>query len=93
VALPVSVHVTSVPTVSVSVVVAWASVPSVPWIVKLNAPVVTLPNVTANAAPPVVGVNVGGVIPHVPGAPTVHVSVTLPLYPFTAVNVPFHVTF
>jgi hypothetical protein len=30
---------------------------------------------------------------HVPGAPDVHVSATLPLYPFNAVSVPFHVTF
>jgi len=89
----VSVHVTSVPTVSVSVGVARVSVPSVPWIVKLNVPVVALPNVTANAAPGAVAVTVGGVIPHVPGAPAVHVSATLPLYPYSAVSVPFHVTF
>jgi hypothetical protein len=89
----VSVHVTSVPTVSVSVAVACVSVPSVPWIVKLNAPVVALPSVTVNPVPPAVGVTVGGVIPQVPGAPAVHVNDTLPLYPFTAVSVPFHVTF
>jgi hypothetical protein len=29
---------------------------------------------------------------HVPGAPAAHDSVTLPLYPFNAVTVPFHVT-
>jgi len=59
----------------------------------LNAPAVALPNVTVNPTPPAVGVTVGGVIPHVPGAPAVHVNVTLPLYPFRAVSVPFHVTF
>jgi hypothetical protein len=61
--------------------------------VKLNVPAVALPNVTVNAAPPTVGISVEGVIPQVPGAPAVHASVTLPLYPFTAVSVPFHVTF
>jgi hypothetical protein len=52
-----------------------------------------LPTVTVNAAPPAVGVSVEGVIAHVAGAPAVHVNVTLPLYPFTAVSVPFQVTF
>jgi hypothetical protein len=92
----VSVHVKSgvgAVTVSVSVGVAWVRVPAVPWIVKLNAPVVALPNVIVNGAPTAVGVTVAGVIPHVPGAPAVHVSVTLPLYPFNAVSVPLHVTF
>jgi hypothetical protein len=96
VALPVSVKVKSdaVPvTVSVSVGVACVSVPSVPWIVKLNTPGVVLPSVTVNSAPPAVGVTAAGVIKHVPGAPAVHVSATLPLYPSKAVSVPFHVTF
>jgi hypothetical protein len=96
VALPVSVQVKSdaVPvTVSVSVGVAWVSVPSVPWIVKLNVPGVVLPNVTVNGVPPAVGVTVSGEIVHVPGAPAVHVSATLPSYPSSAVSVPFHVTF
>jgi hypothetical protein len=61
--------------------------------VKLNAPVVALPNVTVRATPPAVGVIDGGAIPHVPGAPAVHVNVTLPLYPFIAVSVPLQVTF
>jgi hypothetical protein len=82
----------AVPTVSVSVGVALVSVPSVPWIVKLNIPAVALPSVTENGAPPVVGVIGCGGIMHVPGAPAVHDSVTLPLYPFNAVTVPFHVT-
>jgi hypothetical protein len=92
----VSVHVKPVPapvTVSVSVGVAWVRVPSVPWIAKLNVPAVALPNVTVNAVPPAVGVTVNGEIVHVPGAPAVHVNVTLPLYPFNAVSVPFHVRF
>jgi hypothetical protein len=87
----VTCTVAPVPTVSVSVGVACVSFPSVPWIVKLNVPAVSLPNVTANGAPPVVGVTDDGV--HVPGAPAVHVSATLPLYPFKAVSVPFQVTF
>ena len=91
--LPVSVQVTSVPTVSVSVGVAWVSVPCVPWIVKLNAPVVALPSVTVNETPLAVGVSVAGVIHHVPGTAPVHVNVTLPVYPFDAVSVPFQVTF
>jgi hypothetical protein len=89
----VSVHVTSVPTVSVSVGVACVSVPSVPWTIKLNVPVVALPTDTVNAAPPAVGVNVSGVTPHVPGYPPAQLSVTVPLYPFDAVSVPCHVTF
>jgi len=96
VALPVSVQVKSdtIPvTVSVSVGVAWVSVPSVPWIVKLNVPAVVLPSVTVNSAPPAVGVTAAGVIKHVPGAPAVHVSATLPSYPSSAVSVPVHVTF
>jgi len=60
--------------------------------VKLNAPAVALPRVTVNAAPPAVGVTADGTIPHIPGDPAVHVNVTLPLYPFAAVSVPFHVT-
>jgi hypothetical protein len=59
----------------------------------LNAPVVALPSVTANPAPPAFGVTVAGTIPQVAGAPAIHVKVTLPLYPFTAVSVPFQVTF
>jgi len=59
----------------------------------LNAPVVALPNVTVNPAPPAVGVTVDGAISHVRGAPAVHVNVTLPSYPFDADSVPFHVTF
>jgi hypothetical protein len=55
-------------------------------------PFVALPNVTANGAPPVVGVTDDDGV-HVPGAPAVHVSATLPLYPFKAVSVPFQVTF
>jgi hypothetical protein len=90
---PVSVHVTSVPTVSDSVGVACVNIPSVPWIVKLNAPVVALPSVKVNTAPPDVGVSVAGTIPQVVGAPAVHVKCTLPLYPFTEVSVPFQVTF
>jgi hypothetical protein len=91
--LPVSVHVTSVPTVSDSAGVAWVNAPSVPWIVKLNAPVVAPPSVTVNETPLAVGVSVAGVIHLVPGTAPVHVNVTLPLYPFTAVSVPFQVTF
>jgi hypothetical protein len=94
--LPVSIQVKSATgpvTVSVSVGVACVSVPSVPWIAKLNVPAVALPTVTVNAAPPAVGASVEGVIPHVAGAPAVHVSATLPLYPLTAVSVPFQITF
>jgi hypothetical protein len=83
----------AVPTVSVSVGVACVSVPSVPWIVKLNVPVVELPSVTVNAAPIAAGVTVNGTIPQVPGAPAVQVSLTLPLYPSNAVSVPFQFTF
>jgi len=90
---PVSVQVKSVPTVRVSVGVARISVPSVPWIVNLKTPSVTLPNVTVNGAPVTVGVTVAGVIPHVLGAPAVQINCTLLLYPFAAVNVPFQVTF
>jgi len=79
-------------TVSVSVGVACVSVPSVPWILKLNVPAVALPNVTVNRAPTVAGTTVGGVIVHVPGAPAVQPNVTFPLYPFNAVNVPFQIT-
>ena len=95
VALPVSVQIKFAAgvTVSVSVGVAWVSVPSVPWIVKLNVPGVALPNVTVNGAPPAVGATIGGEIVQVPGAPAVHVSVTFPLYPYNAVSVPFQVTF
>jgi hypothetical protein len=79
-ALPVSVQATSVPpppvTVSVSIGVAWVSVPSVPWILKLNVPAVALPSVTVNEAPVVVGVTVEGAIEHVAGAPAVHDRVT-----------------
>jgi hypothetical protein len=59
----------------------------------LNVPAVALPSVTVNGAPAAVGVSVVGVIHHVPGTAPVHVNVTLPLYPFTAFNVPFQVTF
>jgi hypothetical protein len=61
--------------------------------VKLNAPVVALPSVTVKPAPATVGVSVDGAIKHVPGAPAVQVSATLPLYPLIAVSVPFQVTF
>jgi hypothetical protein len=96
-ALPVSVHVTSVPTVSVSVGVEFVSVPSVAWIWKLNVPGVALPNVTVNGTPHAVGVTVCGEMVHVPGAPGVptptQLRVTLPLYPSNAVNAPFQITF
>jgi hypothetical protein len=94
--LPVSVQVKSgvVPvTVSVSGCVAWVSVPSVPWIVKVNVPGVALPSVTVNGAPSAVGVTVSGELVQGTGCPAVQVSVTLPLYPSSAVNVPLHVTF
>jgi hypothetical protein len=96
VALPVSVHVRPADgavTVSVSVGVAFVSVPSVPWILKLNVPAAALPSVTENGAPAVVGVTETGASMHVPGAPVVHVNATLPLYPFNAVTAPLHVTF
>jgi len=80
-------------TVSVSVGVAFVSVPSVPEIVKVNVPVAALPNVTVNGVPAAVGVTFGGANSHVAGAPAVHVSVTVPLYPFDAVSIPFHGTF
>jgi len=54
---------------------------------------VALPSVTVNAVPPAVGMTAGGVIPHVPGAPAVQVSATLPSYPLIAVSVPFQITF
>jgi len=59
----------------------------------LNVPAVALPNVAINGVPAVVGVTTCGVNPHVAGAPAVHVSATVPLYPFNALSVPFHVTF
>jgi len=80
-------------TVSVSIGVAFVSVPSVPEMVKLNGPVAALPNVTANGVPAVVGVTTCGANKHVAGAPAVHVSATVPLYPFDAVSIPFHWTF
>jgi hypothetical protein len=80
-------------TVSVSAGVAWVSVPSVPWIVKLNVSAVALPNVTANGVPAVVGVTTCGVNTHVAGAPDVQLNATVPLYPFDAVSIPFHWTF
>jgi hypothetical protein len=58
----------------------------------LNVAAVALPTITANPIPPAVGVTVPGTS-HVAGAPAVQVNVTLPLYPFNAVSVPFHVTF
>jgi hypothetical protein len=61
--------------------------------VKLNVPTVALPNVTVNAAPSAVGVNVAGAMVHVAGASAVHVSATLPLYPLIEVSIPFQVMF
>lgn len=63
------------------------------WIVKLKVFAVALPNVTVTGTPLDVGVSVGGEIPHVVGAPAVHVRATVPLYALTAVTVPSHVTF
>jgi hypothetical protein len=88
--------VTTVPTVSVSVGVAFVSVPSVPEMVKLNVPAVALPSVTVNGAPAADATCVGGMITHVPGttcgATAIQLIVTPLRYPFNAVNVPFHVT-
>jgi hypothetical protein len=88
--LTVTVTVAFVATVSVSVGVVCVSVAPVPWTWKLNVPVVALPTVTVNPAAAAVGVTIAGAMMHVPGAPDVHSSVTLPLYPFNAVSVPFH---
>jgi hypothetical protein len=82
-----------VPTVSVSVGVACVSVPSVPWMVKLNVPAAVLPSVTVNGAPAVVGSATVGAIVHIPGAPAVQINATLPAYPSIAVSAPFQVTF
>src|ERR1035438_8433189 len=68
-------------------------VPSVAWMEKLKVPTTALPTVTVNAAPPEVGRTGLGEIEQVAGAPDVQESVTLLVEPFTAVSVPFHVTF
>jgi hypothetical protein len=60
---------------------------------KLKTPAVELPSVTVNATPAAVGVSVAGTIPHMLGAPAVQANCTLLLYPFSAVSVPFQVTF
>jgi hypothetical protein len=94
--LPVSVQVMFAPdpvTVSVSVGVAWVIVPSVPWIVKTNTAAEALPRVTLNGVPPAVGVNVRGLGVQIAGAPPVHDSVTVPLYPSIDVTAPFQLTF
>jgi hypothetical protein len=59
----------------------------------LKVAAVAFPKVTVNGVLAVVGVTVDGEIAHVLGAPAVHVSFTLPLYPSTATRVPFHTTF
>jgi hypothetical protein len=69
------------------------SVPSVPWMLKLNVAVVALPTVTVKAAPPEVGTNDDGVNVQVPGAVPAQLRFTLVLYPWSAVSVPFHVIF
>ena len=55
------------------------SVPSVPWILKLNVPVVALATVTVNAAPLAVGTSEEGLTEHVPGAAPVQLRVTVAL--------------
>ena len=88
---PVSLHATSVPTTKLTDCEC-VSVPSVPWTLKLNVPVVALPTVTVNAAPPAVGTSIEGFTEHVPGAAPEQLSVTLAPYPFTEVSVPLHTT-
>lgn len=87
-----SVHVTSVPTVSATAC-EWVKVPSVPWTPKLNDPVLALPVVTVNAAPLPVGTKDDGLTVHVPGAAPVQLNATLELYPRSAVSVPLQLTF
>jgi hypothetical protein len=79
-----------VPTVRVSVGVEFVSVPSVAWMAKLNVPEVALPNVTVNGAPAAVGAS-GGEGTQIWGAPVVQLRVTVPVYPFKAVSVPFQI--
>jgi hypothetical protein len=81
-----------VPTVNVSVGVEWVLVPSVPWMVKLNVPMVSLSRVTVNGDPPDVGMTAVGVNAHVPGALPEQLTATAVSYPFAAVSVPFQVT-
>ena len=72
-----SVHETSLPTVSVSRGVAWVVVPSVPWIVNWKAPLVALPTVTLKAIPAGVGTSEDGEIWQMLGAPVVQLNVTV----------------
>jgi len=60
---------------------------------KSNGPAVALPAIKVNAAPLVVGLSDDGFAIHVAGIVPVQLKFTVPVYPWIAVSVPFHVTF